>query len=132
MRLYDAFILLSVAILIGMGYQKYASLTKPAVLPDFDLTTYWGRGTVDRHKDNNETVLQGVRYGQEPIDELRHRLSGDLGLTAPLEGVNFEYGVNSEWLQEFVDYWRDDYLDRWLERELDFNYMPHYTTYIQG
>lgn len=132
MRTFIAVVLLVAAIIVRLGYQQYLHITTPGKLPDFELNTYWGRGEVDKNKDNNSTILQEIQYSLEPIDELQKLLGGDLGLVKPLEGVNFEYGVNSEWLAEFVAYWRDEYLENWLVRELEFNRVPHYTTYIQG
>lgn len=132
MRLCTSVILVGAAILIALGYQKYQQFFAPAELPDLDYNFYWGRGDVDEHKDNNETTLQELRYGFVPIDALRERLRGTLDLPPPLEGTNFEYGMNSIFLSELVKFWLDDYLPRWLGREVWFNKVPHYTTYIQG
>lgn len=132
MRICLSILLAVVAIIVALGYRQYLHIITPGELPEFNLTTYWGRGVVDKHMDDVSKVLNEFHYQPEPIDELRRQLSRDLDLPAPLEGTNFEYGVNSEWLSEFVEYWRDDYLARWIVRELDFNQVPHYTTYIQG
>lgn len=120
------------AVVVYLGFKQYQQLITPGELAKLNFDTYWGPGEVDKHKNNNLTMLHELHYAQEPIDKLRRILSSDLNLPPPLEGVNFEYGVNTEWLKEFVKYWRDDYLERWIVRELEFNRVPHYTTYIQG
>lgn len=133
MRLCISVILLVLAIIAGLGYRQYLHIITPGTLPEFDLTTYWGRGDVDKNKDNNWTVTNTVRFGWDATDDLKRILSSNLSLPPPLEGVNFEYGVNTEWLSEFIKYWREDYLEEnWIVRQLEMNRAPHYTTYIQG
>lgn len=51
---------------------------------------------------------------------------------APLEGVGFEYGFNSDALNKVVTYWKNEYLPKWSEREAKINSFPHFTTQIQG
>lgn len=67
------------------------------------------------------------------IDTLKLQLNETKYLRAPLEGVNFEYGFNTETLQMVMAYWRSDYLSRWYkEREYYIGKFPHYQTKIQG
>jgi len=49
-----------------------------------------------------------------------------------LEGVGFRYGVQKAILEDFIAYWRDDYLPRWSQREELLNSFPHFTTEVQG
>jgi len=68
----------------------------------------------------------------QTIADLKERLNRTLRLTPPLEGVAFEYGFNTNYLKEVVEYWRDDYLPRWREREVFLWQFNHFTTDIQG
>lgn len=52
--------------------------------------------------------------------------------TEPLEGVNFEYGFNSNHLKKIVSYWKDTYLPKWNERQQFLNQFSHFKTQIQG
>lgn len=113
-------------------YKTYNDLTTPKPIPAIDVNEYWGPGLAKDYKENKELVLQEIRYAKEPIDNLRQQLNQTLHLQAPLEGVGYEYGVNSDTFKEFIKFWRDDYLPRWLSREVFFNSLPHYSTQIQG
>lgn len=53
-------------------------------------------------------------------------------LKQPLEGVNFEYGFNTDYLKDVLKYWKDDYLPRWREREIFIWQFPQYIIQIQG
>uniref|UniRef100_T1GZZ4 Epoxide hydrolase n=1 Tax=Megaselia scalaris TaxID=36166 RepID=T1GZZ4_MEGSC len=66
------------------------------------------------------------------ILDLKDHLSRPLKLAAPLEGVGFEYGINTNYLRTLVKYWRDDYLPRWTDRQNYLNSFPQYKTKIQG
>lgn len=71
-------------------------------------------------------------FPQQTLDDLKAQLNRTLHLAEPLEGVNFEYGFNTKQLQEIIEYWRDDYLPRWREREVFLWQFNHFTTEIQG
>lgn len=129
------FVLLVVAVLTGLAFHEYTRFTAPATLPYINLNEYWGprdQGFVA----NNETVLQEIRYRSAPIERLIAKLNGPLDVQAPLldvTGVRLdEYGFNTNFLQQFVNYWRDEYLKYWPSREVVFNRMPHFKTNIQG
>lgn len=124
--------LLVVAVLTGLAFHEYTRLTAPASLPNINLNEYWGPGDQD-YVANNETVLQEIRYRSAPIERLIAKLNGTLDVPAPLLDVTgFEYGFNTNFLQQFVNYWRDEYLKYWPSREVVFNRMPHFKTNIQG
>lgn len=68
----------------------------------------------------------------QTIEDLRKQLNRTLRLTPPLQGVEFQYGFNTDYLKKLVAYWRDDYLVRWRERETYLGQFKHFTTEIQG
>lgn len=66
------------------------------------------------------------------IEDLQKQLNRTIKLTEPLEGVQFEYGYNTEATGQVVKYWRETYLAKWSERQKFLNSLPQYTTEIQG
>lgn len=66
------------------------------------------------------------------IKKLKSRLDDAGPFTAPLEGVAFEYGFNSNRLQEVLDYWKNSYLPKWTERQEFLNQIRQFKTQIQG
>lgn len=100
--------------------------------PELSLTAYWGPGREKDYRENGGIQLQKIHYYEGPINNLKKHLS-DFEITDSLESVGFEYGVNSNKLRSFIEYWRDDYLPRWKwEREHSLNLLPHFLTTING
>uniref|UniRef100_A0A0K8TLC3 Epoxide hydrolase n=1 Tax=Tabanus bromius TaxID=304241 RepID=A0A0K8TLC3_TABBR len=121
-----------ISLLTAVLIKQYYDLSKPYPVPKMDLDEYWGPGDKAQYKEDKELVVNKLYYDEEIIDDLRQRLNRTLNLHEPLEGVGFEYGVNTDYLAKFVKYWRDDYLARWREREIYLWRFPHFTTHIQG
>ncbi|TMW40264.1 hypothetical protein DOY81_014656, partial [Sarcophaga bullata] len=72
------------------------------------------------------------RLTDKVIADLQKQLNRTLKLTEPLEGVQFEYGYNTDATAQVVKYWRETYLAKWSERQKFLNSLPQYTTEIQG
>lgn len=66
------------------------------------------------------------------IEKLKARLNDAGPFAEPLEGVAFEYGFNSKRLDKIINFWRDDYLKNWKERQNFLNQFPQYKTQVQG
>jgi pimeloyl-ACP methyl ester carboxylesterase len=66
---------------------------------------------------------------QSALDDLTARLR-NTRLPAPLPGDDWDTGVPVTWLSELVDYWRDEYDWRKVEKQL--NAYPQFTTEIDG
>lgn len=66
------------------------------------------------------------------IADLNAQLERPLKVQEPLEGIGFEYGINSNELKKVVKYWRDSYLPNWNEREQFLKKFQHFQTEIQG
>lgn len=125
-------VLLLTAILIGVTYHKFDSLTKPLPTPKLDPNSYWGRGSRDNYKEDRSVKPQEVFYPESTIATLTKKLNESITLHNPLEETDHEYGLNSHTLIDLVEYWRNDYMPRWLERQDLINTVPHYQTQIQG
>uniref|UniRef100_A0A182S814 Epoxide hydrolase N-terminal domain-containing protein n=1 Tax=Anopheles maculatus TaxID=74869 RepID=A0A182S814_9DIPT len=113
------------------GHFSQLSVT-PRVPSNIEFFEYWGPEGGDPYGDSLEIVPFNISYPPEVIERLRKQLHDGPTLTAPLEDTAFQYGFNSERLQEIVQYWRSDYLDRWDEREAYLNRFTHFKTKIQG
>lgn len=59
-----------------------------------------------------------------------YRLQHARKLTPTLEGIQQQYGINSDLLMEVVEFWKTKY--DWRKREEFLNQFPQYTTRIQG
>jgi pimeloyl-ACP methyl ester carboxylesterase len=77
----------------------------------------------------NEIKPFSIEIPQRTLDDLQARLT-QTRLPAPLPGDDWDTGVPVSWLSGLVDYWRDEYDWRAMEKEL--NEFPQYTTVIDG
>lgn len=64
------------------------------------------------------------------ISDLKQRLKSKRRLTKPLEGIQSEYGMNTDYLEKILNYWANEY-DFKKRAEL-LNKFPHFKTKIQG
>lgn len=110
----------------------FRKLKTPAPKPELDVKAYWGAGDGQSYKEDVRVRPFRVEFGATVIEKLRGQLSDESHLQEPLESVNFEYGFNSRHLKTVVQYWRDDYLSRWTERQTHLNKYPQFLTQIQG
>lgn len=127
--------LVLLVVAFGFVYKKYLDISSSVPLPELDSDAFWGPGLKSNHKHSDKVVPFTIQYAKaagNPIAELKGILNKTLLLHPPLEGVGFEYGVNSRGLESIVQEWRDDYLPRWEEREKFLNQFPQFTTEIQG
>lgn len=130
----NIFALVIMFMLLAFGYQQFINLTKPLPAPVFDVTQYWGKGDRNSYSENDSIEAQQVHYDAKIIDDLRKKLSDTASLQfhAPLESVNHEYGINSNTLVSFIEYWRNEYIPKWPKRLSLLNSYPHFRTQIQG
>lgn len=63
------------------------------------------------------------------MEDLKQRLRNSK-LSPPLQGVDFEYGINTDQLQKVIDYWANEY--DWRKREQFLNAVPQFRTQIFG
>ncbi|XP_060659411.1 juvenile hormone epoxide hydrolase 2-like [Drosophila nasuta] len=130
-------LLILLAIGGGLVYNQLQQLWGDVPPPTLDAQQWWGKDASPKDYDvylaSTSKVLESrLVYPKSTINELRQQLNRTLRLTPPLNGVGFRYGFNSDYLRELVAYWRDDYLQRWREREEFLWQFNHFTTEIQG
>jgi len=115
------------AVILYVVYQA----NQPHPAPKLSLDFNWGPSS-RKPNPNAPITPQQIQYPKQVIDQLRRRLNETTFLQEPLEGIGFEYGFNAHKLTEIIDYWRDDYLPRWSERQQFLNSYPHFSTEVQG
>jgi len=70
---------------------------------------------------------------EKELTRLKTKLAEELSsnsLTPPLEGIGFEYGFNTEYLQTVLKHWGSGY--DWRAREKLLNKYPQFKTRIEG
>ncbi|XP_062546810.1 juvenile hormone epoxide hydrolase-like [Armigeres subalbatus] len=126
------FFFVTLTLLFAVLFKSYREFTAPAPVPDIDYQEYWGPGDGKNYKENVEIKPFQLAYGDDAIEKLKNKLDDRPSLVEPLEGTAFEYGFNSKRLQEILNFWREDYLDRWDERQKYLNSFPQFKTQVQG
>lgn len=120
--------LVSIVIIVGLAIYWNTPTPKPIV----NENQYWGPSASSNKVQSNDIKPFSVDYSNEIIDKLRKKLSEPITLAEPLENVGFRYGFRKDALNEWIEYWRNDYLPRWAERQQFLNQFPQYTTQVQG
>ncbi|PZC70942.1 hypothetical protein B5X24_HaOG214591 [Helicoverpa armigera] len=115
---------------LGVGAWFAFKCSKPQTLPHFDNDEWWGPKELKGSKQDQSIRPFKVKFDEEMIKDLRHRLKNHRKFTPPLEGVGFEYGFNTAQLDSWLNYWAEKY--NFSEREAFLNKFPHYKTKIQG
>ncbi|KAK7865184.1 hypothetical protein R5R35_012042 [Gryllus longicercus] len=116
------------ALLVGAGIGGlWYKLSQPAPIPKLELQ-YWGPG---KAKADDITIKPfKINVSNEVLEDLRDRLDLLPPLTPPLEGANFRYGFNSDYLQKVVQFWQNEY--DWRSRETFLNSLPQFSTQVGG
>lgn len=97
--------------------------------------TFWGPKE-KVHKDDTSIREFKIDISQKIIDDLHERLDKYFNTvnlrpkTAPLEDAEWTYGVNFQFMQNVLRYWRDNY--NWKKRQELLNKYPQFKTTIQG
>lgn len=119
-----ALLVLGCAVLAGIAWHFLQLSTEPPTLP----IKYWGPG--NPKEDNPSIKPFKINISNEVLDDLQDRLELLPPLTPPLEGANFRYGFNSDYLQKVVHFWFNEY--NWRDREAFLNSLPQFKTQIAG
>ncbi|XP_032626357.1 epoxide hydrolase 1-like isoform X2 [Chelonoidis abingdonii] len=91
---------------------------------------WWGSGERPPKEKEDERIRSfQIETSDREIQELHQRLD-QARYTPPLEGVAFQYGFNSTYLQKVVAYWRNQF--DWQKQLEIVNQYPHFKTTIEG
>lgn len=126
------YLLILVPIVISVIAYVYLNRAAPH-LQHLKTDDYWGRRS-DSGQAEDESIRDfRISFPSSKIEELKRKLGEQYEFTPVLEGAELhEYGIDVNNLTEIINYWHDDYLPRWKEREDFFNRLPHFKTNIQG
>lgn len=106
---------------IGLKFQDTKEIPKLKL-------EYWGPG---KEKSDDKTIRPfKMSFPSSEIKELMEKLDKARPFIPPLEGVAFEYGINTNYLKDFLQFWKTEY--NWTEREAYLNSFPQFTTQIGG
>ncbi|XP_037302019.1 juvenile hormone epoxide hydrolase-like, partial [Manduca sexta] len=64
------------------------------------------------------------------VEDLLYRLNNRRPMTPPLKGTNYNYGLNTDTMSYWLDYWASNY--NFTTREEYLNQYPQFLTNIQG
>ncbi|MBU0537579.1 MAG: epoxide hydrolase N-terminal domain-containing protein [Gammaproteobacteria bacterium] len=70
-----------------------------------------------------------INIDQAQLDDLASRLK-NARIVPDFGNSNWEYGTNTAYLNELVDYWRKDY--DWRKHEKEMNQFEHFRAEIDG
>ena len=70
-----------------------------------------------------------IHFDDSAIEDLRDRLARTR-FPDQIEGVEWDYGTELEYLKQLVEYWRDKF--DWRAREAELNRFEHFRTTIDG
>ena len=96
--------------------------------PRLDEKQWWGRGEEKDQEDASINQIY-VSLSDEILNDLKDRLSKTY-FFENLEGIDWEYGTNPDYMKELVEYWRTKF--DWRKQETLLNTYPHYKTKISG
>ncbi|XP_072376840.1 juvenile hormone epoxide hydrolase 1-like [Diabrotica undecimpunctata] len=116
----------SVLLAILIIYSTKCLLQTPEVP---DLGERWWKVAKPAKEDTSIKPFK-IQISDEILKDLKDRLDHTLPFQPPLDGVNQNYGMNTNLLKTIVDYWKNKY--DWRQREKFFNQYPQFTTNIQG
>lgn len=119
-------IFLGTVVFLGAVY-VFFRWNKPKRVPTIG-EKWWGPGRA-QEEDTSVKPFK-IEVSDEIIKDLHYRLNNALPFQAPLEGVNQNYGINTQLLETIVDYWKTKY--NWIQRQEFLNQFTQFKTNIQG
>lgn len=117
----------SVAVIPTLVSRFLFSVDKPPLL---ELKQWWGRGQETDHEPEGTAIKEfSISLSNEVLNDLKERLARTY-FFENLEGIDWEYGINPDYVKELVEYWRTKY--DWRSQEEILNTYKHYKTKISG
>lgn len=105
---------------------KTANLTRQADAVPHSIETAM---TESKLANNAPITPFEIAIPQSAIDDLRRRLS-TTRMPDQIAGTSWEYGTDSGYLAELLDYWQNDF--DWRQQESELNQFDQYQTEIDG
>ena len=114
-------------VVIPLLVNKY--LLPVAEAPRLDEKQWWGRGQEKDHQEDTSVNRMYVNLSDEILSDLNERLS-KTNFFENLEGIDWEYGTNPDYMKEIVEYWKTKF--DWRQQETLLNSYPNFKTKISG
>lgn len=89
---------------------------------------WWGRGPKKPDTDVSIRPFK-IHVADDVISDLKTRLARTR-LGEDLEDTQFQYGFQSTYLKEVLQYWQKEY--DWKKQQAELNKYPHFKTTIEG
>ncbi|KAF5292135.1 hypothetical protein FQA39_LY14090 [Lamprigera yunnana] len=106
---------------------KMNNIFETPPVPNFEQE-YWGPGAPS--KDDASIRPFKINVPEQVLTVLKSKLNQPISLTPPLEGIQQQYGMNTNLLKKIVEFWKTKY--NWREREQYLNKYQQFQTRIQG
>lgn len=121
----------SVAVIPTLVSRFLFSVDEPPLLElNTELKQWWGRGQeTDQEPEGTAIKEFSISLSNEVLNDLKERLAKTY-FFENLEGIDWEYGINPDYVKELVEYWRTKY--DWRSQEEILNTYKHYKTKING
>ncbi|KAK4877710.1 hypothetical protein RN001_010216 [Aquatica leii] len=120
------FYLIIAATIVFVGV-KINYLLEPPPIPNLE-NEYWGPGSPT--KDDTAIRPFKINVPEQVLEVLKTKLNQPHTLISPLEGIQQQYGMNTNLLKKIVEFWKTKY--DWRKREQYLNKYPQFQTKIQG
>ncbi|XP_026315905.1 juvenile hormone epoxide hydrolase-like [Hyposmocoma kahamanoa] len=118
-----------IAVVVGLAVYMSCKCCNPPKPPNLSLDEWWGPNELKGKKDTSIRPFQ-IKFSEQMIIDLKDRLMKHRPFTPPLEGIGFQYGFNTKYLDTLVSYWAEKY--PFADREKFLNQFPQFKTNIQG
>ncbi|XP_076021430.1 epoxide hydrolase 1 [Genypterus blacodes] len=116
-----------VAVVIGGLIYFLVQKSRTRILKTED--GWWGSGAPQDGSEDTTIYPFEVTTSEEELEDLHRRIDQTRPF-ASLEDSQFNYGFNSQYLQNVVSYWRNDF--DWRRQVKKLNQYPHFKTNIEG
>ena len=122
-------VIVSVSIVVvPMLLSKY--LFQIGEVPRIDEHEWWGKGQESREQKEDTSINRiYMSLSHEILSDLKDRLSKTY-FFENLEGIDWEYGINPDYMKQLVEYWKTKF--DWRKQETLINTYPQFKTKISG
>lgn len=123
-RIVIAILAVLLAVFLALVYDHSTAYTN--AVPKLPVE-WWGD---KEHKEDTAVKPFRINIPDKVLQDLMSRLNSTQPFHPPLEGIGFQYGFNTNYLQSVLDFWKTKY--SWREREIFLNSLPQFTTEVAG
>uniref|UniRef100_T1IMH0 Epoxide hydrolase N-terminal domain-containing protein n=1 Tax=Strigamia maritima TaxID=126957 RepID=T1IMH0_STRMM len=119
---------LLLAVIIGILWKYGHKLQPESELPPLK-DNWWAKEAKTNFLADDKVHPFKISVSEKVLDDLKSKLQ-NARYSEPLEDAYFQYGFNTNYLKEVVEYWKTKY--NWRDHEKTFNQFDGYKTQIDG